>query len=122
MGNVYFNGSPLTTIGVFTAGALIGIAFDFANGHIWFTLDGATWNNAIIALQNPVGNVGGISVPSGTLMPAYDVLSNDRVAQNTVNFWRDNIYGYSTLYAALQAAGYTTFDGSGDILMSQAVM
>ena len=107
-GNVYFNGSPLTTLGIFTVGGTVGVAVDYSNGHIWWTIDGISWNNDILANQNPVGNIGGIAVPGGaSLFPAYDVLSNDRISQNTVDFGATT-FTYATLYATLQAAGYTT--------------
>lgn len=117
-GQVFFNGGLLTTIGSYTTAAIVGSAIDFANAHCWWTLDGATWNSAILALQNPVGNVGGVALSvGGTVFPAYNLLTT---AATTANFGATT-FTYSTLFATLQAAGYSSFD-SGDILMSQAVM
>jgi hypothetical protein len=109
-GSVFFNNAVLTTIGSYSTGAVIGEAVDFTAGHVWWTLDGLTFNNAAIGSQNPVGNVGGIALPSGaSLFAATDVLSIDQLSQNTVNFGATT-FTYAALFATLQAAGYTAFD------------
>ena len=117
-GAVFYNGGQIATIGSYTTSAVIGTAVDIANAHVWWTLDGLTWNNAILALQNPVGNVGGVVLSvTGTIFPAYNLLTT---AATTANFGATT-FAYSTIFATLQAAGYTSFD-SGDTLMSQVVM
>ena len=110
---------PFQTI---TQGTAVGIATDFAAGHVWFTTNGSTWNNAIIGLQNPVGNIGGIAISiTGSALPIYQVLDTPAVCQYTADFGATT-FAYSTLFAALQAAGYTSFDSSSDTLMGRAVM
>ena len=60
-GNVIHNNVTLVTLGTYTTGSVIGVAINQALNLIWFTLNGTTWNNDVIANQNPFGNVGGIS-------------------------------------------------------------
>lgn len=40
-------------------GRRIGIAVDLGTANIWVTYDGVTWNNGLIANQNPATGVGG---------------------------------------------------------------
>lgn len=74
-GAVVINNSTKATIMSYAAGAKVGVAVNLLLGLIWFTTNGTTWNNAVIGSQNPVGNVGGISLAplaavSGNYLPA----------------------------------------------------
>jgi len=60
---VYCNGAD-TGLTSLADGDTVGIAIDIPNTHIWFRKNGGTWNNDILANQNPVGNVGGINLTS----------------------------------------------------------
>jgi hypothetical protein len=61
-GAVYVNGASVTTLAGYSTSSVIGSALSIPNNKIWFTLNGTTWNNDIIANQNPVGNVGGLNL------------------------------------------------------------
>ena len=73
-GAVKLNNSTLATIQTYTSGAVVGVAVDLLHQLIWFTTNGTSWNNDILANQNPVGAVGGISIagisPQSALFPA----------------------------------------------------
>lgn len=72
-GTVVINNATVSTIATYTTAAKIGVAVDLARMLIWFTLNGTTWNNDVIANQNPVGDVGGISLATmalGSALPA----------------------------------------------------
>lgn len=59
----------------------VGVAVDFFHQKVWYTKDGATWNNGLIAAQNPVTNAGGFACntvfqqnvggPHHTVYPAF---------------------------------------------------
>jgi hypothetical protein len=90
---IYNNGSWYSNnfnhpIGLtFSAGAVVGMAVDVTAQKVWWTTDaGAHWNNDVLANQNPVGDVGGISFSniSGAVFVAGDAENvND---EWTVNF------------------------------------
>ena len=65
-GAVIINNTTITTLASYAVNAVIGVAVNMQLGLIWFTLNGSTWNNAAIGSQNPVGNVGGISLATMT--------------------------------------------------------
>jgi hypothetical protein len=72
-GAVEINGVTVATIQTFAASSVIGVAVNAQLGLVWFTTNGTTWNNDVIANQNPVGSVGGISLASmtgGSTLPA----------------------------------------------------
>ncbi len=68
-GQVYIGATLITTLGDMTGTlpAWRGIAYDGPHGKVWTTLNGTTWNNDIIANQNPVLNVGGVDLVAGSL-------------------------------------------------------
>jgi hypothetical protein len=67
-GNIYANGSPVVALGALTSGALVCIAANFDTRMIWMRLGAAgLWNASGTA--NPTTNTGGITIPSGTLVP-----------------------------------------------------
>lgn len=63
-GAVIINNAAVATLAPYTDGAVVGVAIDMQQLLIWFTLDGNTWNNDILANQNPAGSIGGISLAS----------------------------------------------------------
>jgi len=68
-GSIYANGSSAgVAIGGLSSGTLACIAVDLDNRKIWFrkTISG-NWNNSGTA--NPATNVGGITIPAGTMVP-----------------------------------------------------
>lgn len=72
-GTVRLNNAVVATIASFVANDNIGVAVDLVNQKIWFRKNGGNWNNDVIANQNPVGAVGGISIAAMpiSLMPAF---------------------------------------------------
>lgn len=83
---VWTNSAVVINYNNFTNGATVGVAVDFFHQKIWWTVDGSTWNNDIIANQNPAANLGGFSTwtspsPFGTsgayntVFPAFGSIS-----------------------------------------------
>jgi hypothetical protein len=70
-GNIWANGSNTgTSLGARAQGDVIAVAVDMGNLKIWFKVVSGTpgnWNNSGTA--NPATNVGGITIPSGTMIP-----------------------------------------------------
>jgi len=68
-GNMYSNGSPLGNItGAWTAGQNIALAVDLDNRRFWVRQPpSGNWNGS--ATNNPATNVGGIVIPTGTMVP-----------------------------------------------------
>jgi hypothetical protein len=67
-GSIYANGSFITTLGTFANGDVAGMAVDLDNRKIWFRKAPAgNWNNSGTA--DPATNVGGITIPAGTMVP-----------------------------------------------------
>lgn len=76
-GDVLIANSRVATYYTLAQGAIVGVAVDFVNQKVWFTKDGSTWNNDIIANQNPATDTGGapltnqIFAPSGVYNTVY---------------------------------------------------
>jgi hypothetical protein len=68
-GNIYTNGSSAgASLGVGVLGVVYGMAVDVDNRKIWFRkAPVGNWNNSGTA--NPATNVGGITIPAGTMVP-----------------------------------------------------
>jgi hypothetical protein len=67
--DVYSNGSTLTSVmwGNASAGQTIGIAVDLDNRRLWYRRNAGDWNNN--ATYSPTTNVGGWTIPAGTMVP-----------------------------------------------------
>jgi hypothetical protein len=72
-GNIYSNGgSTGQSLGTQVTGVIMGVAVDLDNRKIWFrNAPSGNWNDWTSggATYNPATNVGGISIPSGTMAP-----------------------------------------------------
>jgi hypothetical protein len=68
-GGIFAGGvNTAISIGARAAGDVIGYAVDLDNRRIWIRPNpGAIWNNN--AANDPVTNVGGITIPAGTMVP-----------------------------------------------------
>jgi len=68
-GTVWSNGSSIFSWGAgWNAGQIMGIAVDLDNRRIWFrSAPAGIWNNN--AANNPATNVGGLTIPAGTMVP-----------------------------------------------------
>lgn len=78
-GRVLMNGATVVTIATWTTGSILARAVDLTNGKIWFGIisgSAITWNNDILANQNPATNTGGISLSTLNAGPYYPVLSS----------------------------------------------
>lgn len=85
-GNWYLNGTG-HFIGTNFSSGTVGLAVDLTARLAWLTTNGGTtWNNDIIANQNPVGNVGGISFAAVTGAIFLGVILEANGNQNTANF------------------------------------
>lgn len=105
-GAVVINGATVATIQTYAAAAKIGVAFDCQALLIWFTTNGTTWNNDVIANQNPVGNVGGISLSTMTLAGLFAAISGD----TTGAVWNAVFSAGSFNYTP--PTGYSSLDAS----------
>lgn len=65
-GTVKINNANVATIMTYAANDRIGVAVDPDRQLIWFRKNNGNWNNDVIANQNPVGAVGGISFSTMT--------------------------------------------------------
>ncbi len=112
-GTVVINNSTVATIFTYTGGDRIGVAVDIQYQLIWFTKNGTTWNNDIIANQNPVGRVGGISLATMNQSVQYPAAGASATG-NVVTA------AFTTLtYTA--PTGYASVDTSGGTLKNSAV-
>lgn len=83
-GKVYQNNVNTHTIGTITSNAVpvwVGVAVDLDNKKIWICVGSSitcTWNNDVIANQNPATNTGGydISAITGAVYPAIELDAN----------------------------------------------
>ena len=106
LGSVYANGSQVYSSGGYTVGSVIGIAIDLDNRKAWFRLSpSGVWNNGGAA--DPVTNVGGFTIPAGTMVPFVTFGGTSGAANNvvTANF------GDSAFVGAVPSgyiAGWTT--------------
>jgi hypothetical protein len=69
-GNYYANGSTAgTSLGSLSAnGTTVGVALDLNNRKVWFRkAPSGDWNNN--STHNPATGVGGITIPTGTMVP-----------------------------------------------------
>lgn len=86
-GSVATNNATAATYFTYTTSNTVGIAVDFFNQKVWWTKNGTTWNNDIIANQNPATNTGGFTAftspgvfggggnPYATVYPAFGSLT-----------------------------------------------
>ena len=89
----------------------VGLVIEFGAQKFWMvTTNGTTFYNGLIAAQNPIGSIGGVSFSciTGAVSPAYQNDGSGTNAQWTGDFGATIVLAYATLYATLQAAGYTT--------------
>jgi hypothetical protein len=91
--NAFVTAGVVATSGHFplVAGDTIGMAVNLTAQMVWFyNAQTGLWNNDVIANQNPVGNIGGISIQSlieagyqDIVYPAVSVMStNDQISVN----------------------------------------
>lgn len=102
-GVVVINNATVATLAAYAQGNVIGVAVDVQNRLIWFRVGAGNWNNDVIANQNPVGSVGGISYAGmtlGTLLPAGGCSATGAVL--TANF--------TGAFANAAPTGYITAD------------
>src|SRR5262252_1804430 len=64
--NVGANGSAVA-VAIPVPATVIGMAVDLDNRKMWFRTTGGIWNNS--GSNDPATNVGGITIPSGTMIP-----------------------------------------------------
>lgn len=69
LGSVWSNGSNVLSLGGgWSVGQVAAVAVDLDNRKIWFRLaPSGNWNNN--ATYNPATNVGGLTIPAGTMVP-----------------------------------------------------
>jgi hypothetical protein len=86
-GTIYSNGGASgQSLPVWTAGNIFGIAIDLNNSKAWFRSGAGNWNNQ--PTHDPVTNVGGITIPAGTMVPFVTFGGGAGAANNviTANF------------------------------------
>jgi len=87
-GSIYSNGTNTgTTLGSRSSGNVIGVAVDLDNRKVWYRVaPSGNWNNSGSA--DPATNVGGITIPAGTMIPFATFGGTGGAASNvqTTNF------------------------------------
>lgn len=69
-GAIYATGNTAMGIGGRASGETMGVAVDLDNRKVFFRVAPVgNWNGLAIGSQNPVGPVGGVTVPAGTIVP-----------------------------------------------------
>jgi hypothetical protein len=100
-GTVKINNATAATIQTSAANAVIDVAYNPSTQKIWFRTNNGNWNNDVIANQNPVGSVGGISTAAvrGALYPAWGAAAtgNNATAVFTSGFTNTPPTGYITV-------------------------
>ena len=116
---LYLNAGDGTLFG-FGASDVIGCFADFFNQKLWWTKNGTTFNNDILANQNPLTNTGGqvltANAPFGaagsyhTVVPGFgSFAAGDSM---TANFGATPFH-WSALFAAAVAAGWSAWAPPG---------
>lgn len=111
-GTVKINNATVATIAAYVANDNIGVAVDPINKLIWFRKNGGNWNNDVIANQNPVGAVGGISYATvnAPSSPAWGGSATSSVtAQFASASWT---YTAPSGFASPDTLGASAFNGS----------
>lgn len=106
-GAVVINNATVTTIQTYTTGAKVGVAVNLSLGLIWFTTNGTTWNNAVIGSQNPVGNVGGISLATMTAGGCLPAAGGSLTGAVLAGVFSTGSFAYTP------PTGYVSVDGCG---------
>lgn len=114
-GTVKINNSTIATIMTYTTNDRIGVAVDLVKQLIWFRKNNGNWNNDVIANQNPVGGVGGISLATMTYNVYAPAWGGSATSSVTANFstasWVDTApTGFSSVDT--MSAGADTADDS----------
>lgn len=94
--SVWSNGSSIATFsgGSYGAGQVVGVAVDLDNRRIWFRLaPSGNWNDN--ATYNPATNVGGLTIPAGTMVPFVTFGGTSGAINNvvTANFGASSFTG-----------------------------
>jgi hypothetical protein len=128
-GHVIITNINRQSLGVYSAPVTIGMIVRLDVGKLWWTYDGATFNNDTIANQNPINNTGGFqpsnfssnvfgenAVGGGgfawdTVFPAFSTRFSTANAC-TARFGATP-FTYTALFAAIVGIGGTAWDGSG---------
>lgn len=90
--SVYSNGANITGNllgGPWSAGQVAGVAVDLDNRKIWFRKSpSGFWNSGVSGTNDPATNVGGLTIPAGTMVPFVTFGGSGGAASNvmTANF------------------------------------
>jgi hypothetical protein len=119
-GVVWSNGSQIAAPGVWSVGNVIGIAVDLDNRKIWFrTSPSGNWNNS--GTNNPATNVGGYTIPAGTMVPFVTFGGGSGAAGNvfTANF---GATAFSGVAPSGFIAGFPTAGGGAAAAQARAMV
>lgn len=123
-GAVRIQGLAPTTYATFTPPITVGMVTRFANQKAWWTINGTTFNNDIIANQNPITNVGGFDIGAFTagggvfgntgtgffnVFAAFGSFASGNSA--TANFGATP-FVYASLFSSVVVIGGAAWDGS----------
>jgi hypothetical protein len=104
-GSLWANGgNTAIVLGAWSAGQVVGIAVDLDNRKLWFRQSpSGVWNAN--GANNPVTNVGGVTIPAGTMVPFVTFGGSSGVANNvvTANFG-------DLAFIGVIPSGFTTWD------------
>lgn len=113
-GQVKLNNVVLATIAPYAAGAIVGVAINVLKRLIWFTLDGVTWNDDIIANQNPATSTGGISFATINWCSPRAALSLAANGDRAITAFSVGSFAYTPPagFNSIDSCGVTLVDGS----------
>ncbi len=114
-GAVNINSVTVATIQTCAQGTVIGIAGDLLAGLFWITTNGTTWNNAVIGSQNPVGNVGGISLATFSGSIFFPAVSDDTAFTMFQGAFKASAFTYTP------PTGYSGVDVVNNLMVNAAV-
>jgi hypothetical protein len=96
-------------------GDVITFAIDYTHGKGWVANNSnGKWNNDVLANQDPANNIGGFTLPSGTLLPSAAFFSSSKVV--TLNAGSS---GFTAAPSGFTAYEPGTFKWNNDVLANQ---
>jgi hypothetical protein len=120
-GSYYSNGSQVSAgTGGSSIGQVAGLAVDLDNRRFWLRpVPGGIWNGS--GTNNPATNVGGYTIPAGTMVPFVTFGGSGGTAGNvlTANFGAS---AFSGVVPAGFIAGFPTASGGAASAMARAMV
>lgn len=112
-GTVKINNATISTIATFVASDRLGWAIDWQRQLVWFRKNNGDWNNDVIANQNPVGGVGGVSLATMTWGALSFMWGGSATASATARF-------LASSFTDVAPTGFNDMDTFGATLSNES--